>query len=164
MQTRVGFLFLTFISLFLLFLNNNAYSQDIKGQADAELNKNAVYGNIGSAVLYWTTTGYYERLIKQNMGGNSNISSFAKIGFGGYATWGIGGNFLLAQIGLLTGAKRHHFEISAGPNSYLNGDLKGFRFYSALMGYRIQKPGGNFIFRTGIGLPEALYLGLGVSF
>jgi len=32
------------------------------------------------------------------------------------------------------------------------------------IGYRMQKPNGHFIFRTGVGWPEALYIDLGVSF
>ena len=32
------------------------------------------------------------------------------------------------------------------------------------IGYRFQKPGGKFVFRTGIGFPESLYLSLGLCF
>ena len=32
------------------------------------------------------------------------------------------------------------------------------------IGYRFQKPTGGIIFRTGISLPEAIYLSLGYSF
>ena len=95
---------------------------------------------------------------------NSKISSFVKIGTGGYALWGIGGQYILAQYGILIGAKKHHLELGAGPNYFISGDLVGELPFTTTLGWRIQKSGGNFIFRMGASLPEAVYIGLGVSF
>ncbi|PZE17691.1 hypothetical protein DNU06_07630 [Putridiphycobacter roseus] len=127
-------------------------------------NKNALSTNIGIGGLYFTATGYYERLLQQNKW-QKNISSFVKFGYGAEAHWGGGGMYMLAQYGIFTGAKIHHLEISTGPNFFISGDLKGdFAPWSAALGWRVQKPGGNFIFRMGAAWPEAIYTGLGVSF
>lgn len=97
---------------------------------------------------------------------NRKISSFVKGGIGGYAIWGTGGQYVLAQYGILTGAKKnHHLELGAGPLYFANGDLQDGEIpVTATVGWRKQKPGGKSIFRMGVSWPEALYVGLGVSF
>lgn len=150
---------LLIIISFLLGLINSVYGQ-IENTQEVELKKNAVYGNIGIGPVYFTGTGYYERIITQN----NKISSFAKVGIGGYAIWGTGGQYILAQYGILTGAKKHHLELGAGPAYFISGDLKeGEPPFTATIGWRNQKPGGRFMFRMGASWPEALYIGLGVS-
>jgi len=128
------------------------------------LNKNAIYANVGTAGLYFTATGYYERMITQSR----KIATFAKIGIGGYGTIDEdSGEYILAQYGLLTGAKKkHHLEIGAGPAYSINDDdgVEGELLFTATVGWRIQKPGKNFMFRMGASFPEALYVGLGYSF
>jgi hypothetical protein len=64
-------------TLFMLCSINSVYGQEANTQ-EGELNKNALYGNVGIGALYFTTTGYYERMITQH----SKISSFAKVGIG----------------------------------------------------------------------------------
>jgi len=59
--------------------------------------------------------------------------------------------------------KKHHLEVGAGLVKSLE------KYYDIIplpgsIGNRIQKPNGHFIFRTGVGWPEALYFGLGLSF
>jgi hypothetical protein len=143
----------------LLSSSSIVYSQS-ENIKDIGLNKNAIYGNVGIGGLYLTATGYYERIITQN----NKISSFVKAGVGGYALWGIGGQYILAQYGILTGAKKHHLELGVGPNYFLNGDLQGELPFTATLGWRIQKPRGKFIFRMGGSWPEAVYIGIGASF
>lgn len=139
----------------------HAYSHNEKSNNDL-LNTNAIYGNVGSGGLYFTATGYYERLLKQNMW-ERHISSFVKIGFGGETHWLGKGTYFLAQYGLLLGGKTHHLEMGLGPSYFIPGYFEGI-FPSATVGWRIQKPGGSFIFRMGASVPEAIYLGVGVSF
>ncbi len=139
---------------------NFVYGQEDNNQK-VKLYKNALYSNVGIGPIYFTGTGYYERMLTQK----NKISTFVKIGIGGYSIWGTGGQYLLAQYGIITGAKRHHFELGAGPAYFLSGDLKeGEPPITATIGLRNQKPGGKFMFRMGISWPEALYFGLGVSF
>ena len=139
---------------------NYSYGQKENPQ-EKIFNKNTIYGSIGSGGLYFSATGYYERIITQN----DKISSFVKAGYGGYSTWGGGAQYVIAQYGILTGSKKHHLEIGAGPGYFINNgpDLVDIPI-SATIGWRIQNPSSNFIFRTGASLPEALYVGIGFSF
>ena len=155
-STKTNLLIITTI---LLCAISSVYGQKENTQ-EVRFNKNAIYGNVGIGGLYFTATGYYERIITQK----SKISTFVKVGAGGYEAWGVGGQYILAQYGILTGVKKHHLEIGAGPHYYLNGDLQGDFPFSATIGWRVQKPGGKFIFRMGASWPEAIYVGLGVSF
>ena len=59
--------------------------------------------------------------------------------------------------------EKHHLEVSAGLVKSLDKYYDIFPL-SGSIGYRMQKPNGHFIFRTGVGWPEALYIDLGVSF
>ena len=135
------------IKALLLYSISHSIAQEVT-LPEVEFNKNRIYGNVGYAGLYFSATGYYERMIKQKMW-NSNISSFVKVGYGAYIYWEGKGKYLLAQYGLLTGAKTHHLEIGIGPCYFITGDLKGDVLVSGIVGWRIQKPGGNFIFRMG---------------
>ena len=147
---------------FLLGSIKNGTAQEGKLQ-EIRFNNNAIYGNVGNGGLYFTATVYYERTIKQKIW-NRNISSFVKVGFGAEAHWEGEGMYILAQYGLLTGAKTHHLEIGLGPNYFISGELKESPPISGTIGWRIQKPKENFIFRMGASWPEAVYLGLGFSF
>ena len=135
------------------------YSQN-ESIKDVGFYKNAIHGNVGIGGLYLTANGYYERMITQS----SKILSFVKVGIGGYSTWGDEGNYILGQFGILSGANKHHLELGAGPRYVINGNIQGYGPFTATIGWRIQKPGGNFIFRLGASWPEAIYVGLGFSF
>jgi hypothetical protein len=143
----------------LLSSTSIVYSQK-ESIKDTGFYKNAIYGNVGIGGLYFTATGYYERMMTQN----SKVLSFVKVGFGGYSTWGDEGNYILGQFGVLSGANKHHLELGAGPRYVINGGLQGYLPFAATIGWRIQEPGGNFIFRMGVSWPEAVYIGLGFSF
>lgn len=147
------------VSILFLCAFNTVYGQ--KENAPKEFHKNAVYGNVGVGGLYFTATAYYERVLTQR----SKFTTFVKVGTGGYVLWGLGGQYILAQYGILLGAKKHHLEIGLGPGYFVSGDFKGDGPpLSGTIGWRIQKPGGKFIFRTGASWPEAGYIGLGFSF
>ena len=148
------------ITISILLLSSGIVYSQKESIKDVGFNKNAIYGNVGIGGLVVTATGYYERMITQN----SKISSFVKVGVGGYALAGDGGQYILAQYGILTGAKKHHLELGAGPNYFINGDLQGGLPFTLTLGWRIQNPGGKFIFRMGGSLPEMVYIGLGFSF
>lgn len=124
------------------------------------LNKNAVYGNIGIGGLYFTATGYYERVLYQN----EYRSSFIKTGFGGYSMWADEGLYTLAQYGFIFGQEKHHFELGAGGLFGLAGDMKNLLNPSLTVGWRVQKPESKKLFRLGVSIPEAIYVGFGRSF
>jgi len=126
-------------------------------------NKNLIHTSIGSGGLYFSATVYYDRIIKQKMW-NRNITSFIRVGYGSAVYYGSESSYLLTQYGILTGVKKHHLEVSVGPAYFTNRNLLGDYSPTAALGWRYQKPGGNFIFRLGIAVPEAIYLGLGIAF
>ncbi|MEQ9375010.1 MAG: hypothetical protein RIG68_07535 [Imperialibacter sp.] len=143
---------------FLLCCIQSVYAQEDQTQ-DVGLNKNGFYGAAGIVPFYLTATAYYERILGQK----KVVTSFVKVGYGVYSSWGGGGRYVLAQYGILTGKKNNHFELGAGPNWFLKGDFEGRLPVTATMGYRFQKPAGDFIFRTGVSIPESVYIGVGIS-
>lgn len=144
------------ILLFIMPINGSAQEENL-------LKTNNIYGSVGVGGLYFTASGYYEKILKQGMW-SKNISCFVKAGGGGYALWGVGGQFALGQFGFLTGSNTHHLEVSAGPAYIFNGDLFGMLPVSGAIGWRIQKPGKHFIYRMGAAWPEAGYISLGFAF
>lgn len=87
-------LILTIAVLLCSIKQGNAQNDSLK---EAELNKNAIYGNLGDVVFYTSATVYYERVIKQHMW-NKSISSFAKVGMGKFSDWGADGNYSTFQV------------------------------------------------------------------
>ena len=161
------FHFISF-TILLVFIVNTLSAQDTKtGLVKPSLNSNAIFGDIGINLevvgdAWFTGTVFYERMFKLKAN-KTDISTFARVGFGGMAYWGGDATFAIAQVGILTGAKNNHLEASLGVTSLLNESYKIFPI-STSIGYRRQKPGGHFIFRTGVAWPEALYIGIGTSF
>lgn len=154
--------------IILLMISNTIKAQNAKPDSvELKMFNNAIYGSVGISLeligeSLFTGTAYYERMFRRNER-KSNISTFVKAGFGGAAGWEDLNPYILGQFGILTGANKHHLEVSGG-------FVKSFSEYwdlfplSGSIGYRIQKPDGHFIFRTGLAWPEALYFGLGKSF
>jgi len=74
----------------------------------------------------------------------------------------------LLNAGYVIGRKKHHFEGGLGiVNDVVNNRNKTtFLEPSGFMGYRIQnfRSKSSFVFCTGLGYPEILYVGLGLSF
>lgn len=147
------------------------------------LKKNAIYGTVGTVGIYGAAEGNYERMIAET--GKGFLKSYwARVGYGGYYSWEDSGSLFVIGLTALTGARKSHMEFNVGftstydrdsyeigvSNSSIGGDPKPakseFRDYSPAgsIGYRFQKPGGSFIFRTGFGFPESLYVSLGFCF
>lgn len=156
-------LLLTATLLFLLFFasQKSSYAQDIPEQEKVGLNKNIFHGGLGFAGIYISATINYERILTQNQ--NRFITgTFVKAGLGTFASLYDDGQYLFAQYGILTGKNAGHFEASAGPNFALTEyDHLPVAFS---FGYRNQKPGKSFMFRTGLAYPESIYFGMGLSF
>ncbi|MGC9341331.1 MAG: hypothetical protein ACP5E3_01375 [Bacteroidales bacterium] len=123
-----------------------------------KLARNAVYGSLGTGLFFFSGTGFYEQILTKNTA-HKKVLSFVKGGFGGYANRK-GWTYLMLQYGILTGSSANHLELGAGLVYYFIGDSP----LSGTIGYRYQKPGGDFIFRTGISRPEVLYVSIGVAF
>ena len=168
----------TLLSFLLILLTSSlALSQpdDWKNKKSKEfnselhLNKNNVNFGLGYGVIAINANTTYQRL-----------KAHQKI----YSVWSAGLSYLFVgffsddhifipslRYGIMTGIdKKHHFEINAGPqllvgiyNDRLDFAASEFEF-GFNVGYRMQKPQGSTIFRTGVGYPELLYVSLGFSF
>ena len=159
-----------------IFFSTFAFGQNkINESVDSlVLNKNSLNGNnislsIGSALLANGLGLKYERLIPRKKvyytltGG----AHFFRIDFFGAEDHSI----VYISNGLITGLnKPNHFEASLG----LGWDMGDFESapgsgYNAIVpvlniGYRFQRPNKSLVFRSGIGVPEFLYVSLGHSF
>ncbi|SIN76250.1 hypothetical protein [Algoriphagus halophilus] len=128
-----------------------------------EFYKNSLQGSLGFAGLFAAATSNYERIISLPQG-KWITATYLRFGIGAYGVWGGKGNFTYLQYGVFTGKKANHFEISAGPNIGFKEVDSEIPVISFSTGYRLQKPGKHFMLRTGVGLPESIYFGLGWSF
>lgn len=171
---RVVFIFLLMVNISI------AQQKEMSEQRTLGKNNINVYG--GWFVLIYGVGGNYQRLIKKDSGyytlsasvnlGRSNAifgNSFDEI------------SVISISNGFISGiGKRNHFEANVGLGfGYYNSEpyeTGGFfgptslphieRFVIPVfsLGYRYQVPNEGFIFRTGAGFPEFLYIGIGVSF
>jgi hypothetical protein len=147
-------------------------SNDIKS---IELKKNVLYGTFGVEYFefYGTLMGNYERMIVELPPSFFFHSFWFRIGAGpwrgGFDYPERGWNFT-STLSTLIGRKSSHMEIGGGVLYTYNLYYKKFqplirdRHLAGNLGFRYQKPGGNFLFRTGIGWPEFTYLSFGICF
>lgn len=138
----------------------------VSERQEAAFNKNTIFGSAGLGVYAGSITGYYERLLWH---GNKS-SMYARGGYGTSAGgWGDGYavSYGLIQTAVLFGGKNSHLELAFGAVMDLGGDkgnISGEFPLSGSVNYRFQKPKGPFIFRTGVGWPELLFIGTGIAF
>ena len=162
------------------------FSHTIYGQSEQDslerVRKNAVQASAGFGRVIAAYSVNYERLIVQ-FEDNSLIGLWGKAGVGGWAEYGNnGGDYQQLTVGLLTGKSSGHLELNFGGARMYN--QQGFENYWMIndpqakpvksnyvrwnpvgsLGYRFQKPDGGILFRTGLGYPEGVFIGLGASF
>ena len=168
MKKTIPFFTIINFTVILVFKANTLSAQEVNPDLlKSKMYSNVIYGNIGVNLetmgdAWFTGTAYYERMFNKNTS-ERNISTFVNIGIGAMTYREGSSSYILARYGILTGAKNNHLEASLGVTSLLNESYKIFPI-STSIGYRRQKPGGHFIFRTGVAWPEALYVGIGASF
>lgn len=135
--------------------------------------KNTIYGSAGIGIFNLWSAGFsYERKISGRDGiidillknGDVPISPFIRVSTGkGY--YFSEASYFSTEIGALTGKKKSHIEYAIGAVVFVDGYDKSISLtLSGFFGYRYQKPSGGLIFRTGLGVPELIYAGVGVSF
>ena len=162
------------------------FSHAIFGQSEQvsseRVRKNVVQASAGFGGVIAAYSVNYERLVIQ-FEDNSLIGLWGKVGVGGWAEYGNnGGDYQQLTVGLLTGKRRGHLELNFGGARMYN--QQGFENYWMIndpqakpvksnyvrwnpvgsLGYRFQKPDGGILFRTGLGYPEGIFIGLGASF
>lgn len=136
-----------------------------------ELKKNVVSAAAGGWPMefYFSLLGNYERLIYQTPR-SSFHSIWIRAGAGPWAEFGPTGVNFVSTLSALIGRQSAHLEFGSGVIFTWWSDSKSFhplvneKHLAGFLGFRYQKPGGNFVFRTGMGWPEGIFLGLGYCF
>ena len=160
-RVKHSFLAFLFIGAAYLIPMNCSLAQEVANN-EATFKENTIHGGLGFAGIVATATLNYERILTQNFDRNI-VATFVKVGFGSYAgVWLDSGQYTFVQFGFLTGKKANHLEVSAGPMIGIGGEIDLPIAFG--VGYRHQKPGKPFLFRTGIAFPESLHFGMGLSF
>lgn len=117
----------------------------------------------GGIVAFYVPAGiFYERMF-QGERFLPKLTKFVDLGVGAVGYWEGESVFVFSRYGILTGHKKYHLEATLGAVGYLNGDIVGM-LPAASIGMRRQKPNSHYVFRTGVGIPEAIYVSWGVSF
>lgn len=157
--------------LFFACLSFNCSGQigSVKNQMVIEnndFNKNVVRGSLGFALIYVQASVQYERMLIGRH--NKSLQSlWVSAGGGRYYLYSEWGNQFNLKTFALFGKNAAHFELGVGvalvmtePDALNNVNI----IPAGNLGYRFQKSDGHFMFRTGVGLPEGLYIGFGFVF
>jgi hypothetical protein len=154
-------IFTSFFALFTISL----FSQElVKDTVRHKINESALYGGLGITPLYGSITVNYEIMLVER----PNLvfkKRGLRIGTGIYQYSDDGSLNIIINYTCLTGAENNHFELGLGV-AYMHFLTTSGRYVAPApnIGYRFQKPDGKFIFRTGVGFPELLYLSFGYAF
>lgn len=152
------------IFLFLIICSFSFYSQNdtIKNE-ELTFSKNTIYVSILPYPQFdeiFSLSAHYELIIGTNK--KQNFNTIFRFGTGLLSIgWG-GAPYINSSFGFFTGSKKSHFEMTLGAITFPLSDW--FTLPAGTFGYRYQKLGGGFIFRTGIGFPEVLFISFGKSF
>ncbi|MFC2090611.1 hypothetical protein ACFLT1_07505 [Bacteroidota bacterium] len=167
-------LFYTLSFFIILSSSTSAYSQENLSGNNTQ-KKNAINGTVGYWVLGGTANAGYARLVGEN--NDKFFKSYwlgADVGVG--VLWTSTWRYINMGLTALSGSNNNHFELSVGLTtsvdtySYENREPGNPVNYwlslrpSGSLGYRFQKPDGSFYFRTGIGVPDGLFVGIGFRF
>nr|WKN38260.1 hypothetical protein K4G66_06040 [Tunicatimonas sp. TK19036] len=172
------------ITLFAYYFTSYAQG-DVSDSVHVGLKKNVVHISAGFVPLRGAYNLNYERMIAELSKSFIN-SILLRVGGGEWGAWAVGGSHLVGGVSILTGSRKGHVEFNAGltrlydrlgyeghieSNLLFNNNeppppKSQFVYYypAGALGYRYQKPGGHFVFRTGIGYPETIYIGFGAAF
>lgn len=160
------------VFIIFLFYISICYSQGLNTDINSnKLKKNVIYATVGvhPGEFYGTLMANYERMIIEFP--TTFVSSiWVRVGAGPWVWWTGKGTNYVSTISLRTGRKGVHMETGLGALLTYNPESNNFHplvhdsYLAGNIGFRFQKPGRKFVFRTGIGWPEFLYLSLGCSF
>ena len=163
---------LLLILCFIFFISIGNSQENKSDISSIGLKKNVIYGTLGVDIedTYVTFLGNYEHMIFELP--NSFFQSFwIRIGAGPWAAFDAnGGTNYVSTLSAVMGKRSAHLEIGSGVLFTYDSGTKMFhplvndRHLAGNLGFRFQRPGGHFVFRTGIGWPEFMYLSLGFCF
>ena len=150
-------------------LSNLTFAQTETIPVTSTLNKNHINFNASWSIVAYGIALDYERLLPSK---KYNLYSSFSIGAGlteiNFFT--IDQYFVpTIQYGIITGlGSKHHFEAKGGISTPLNRSPLRFDDYDIIpnlkIGYRLQAPKESFVFKTGVGFPDVLYVSFGFSF
>jgi hypothetical protein len=158
------------IIIFSLIIIPGAFSQG-KSSGITGLKKNSVYGTAGILIedMYGNITANYERILVTFP--KSFVQAIQlRAGAGPWVAWMSDGVNFFSVMSLLMGKGNSHLETGMGvlftyhPDTEQWAPIVNDRHIAGNIGYRYQKPGGWFVFRTGLGWPEGMYLSFGYCF
>jgi len=164
------------------------YTSKTIAQEISELNfkKNGIYGSVGYLIFLIDGTINYERLIISSKSSYSKY--YAHASYSRYVSRAFSlsrGSFTNFSAKTILGKKKDHLELGLGisfitiinendEDEFLDGtiesksiheeEIEKERLPHVVIGYRYQKPGGNFIFRWGISFPNGIYISMGLAF
>lgn len=173
--------------IFMLLFIATSSLQTINAQVSDDASKNIIYATLGlgptigpDVVNALTASVSYNRLVVNNDNRFFN-KQYITASFGSYGAFGLGldksfrGTMIAGGYTLLTGKGKHHLEIPLKAVLFAGNtkedNAQGMEVItntitsrpSVGIGYRYQKPGGSFVFRTGYDSVDAIYLSFGFT-
>lgn len=148
--------------VFSLFFIQPLYSQsyDYEGFAG-----NVVYGTNGSVIVASIGKISYERIVI-NPDNSLNASLWFKLDVGAVYSGKLFSYYGAGFTLLTSGKENNHVEFNGGLSYFdeivSNNDDTALPNFA--VGYRYQRPGGELVFRTGLGFPDGLYASFGYAF
>lgn len=173
------------ITLLVLSVLSIGYNSSAFGQDSTIVEpKNIIYATGGTLGLWFTANFNYERLVAKTKDRKYLIKCYAHGSAGAYATWGGSGPTYVTSVKGVLGRKNSHLELGIGIAALVNNYEYDYSYQNyvrgsepkpkkldywwilpaATIGYRYQKPGEAFVFRTGVGFPDGVYISFGGAF
>jgi hypothetical protein len=163
----VTIFFLLFSSLYTAKAQENTDNLKLLEPQKISPPSSVLYLNIGSLGTYTSATLNYEHLLWKPTKGvfksyyaNFDVGVFAVIDLISSVNEG-----LTSTVGIvgLTGKRNGHFEVGMGVSTLFDSQGEVYPVPDVTLGYRYQRESG-FMFRTGLGFIQGLYLSFGTSF
>lgn len=150
-----------FFAAFSLFAICQRQSDD---KEKFKIKTSTIYGSLGITPLYGHVSTNFELMFVERPD-KVFIKRGVRVGTGIYQYFDDASLNSIISYTCLTGAEKNHFELGVGV-AYMHFLTRSANYLlpAPNIGYRYQKPEGNFIFRSGLGFPELLYVGLGYLF
>ena len=158
-----------FLFSFCLVLSPLSHAQLEKGVTQSKLDRNNISIDFGYAIIAFSASLKYELLVPTK---KEYLQQGVSIGLNLHQV-----NFFSIQryilpslrYGLIFGERNHYFDLFGGVGLLYDRPINSWDDSEVTpvfnLGYRNQKPdNGGYIFRTGVGYPELLYISFGVSF
>ena len=143
-----------------------AFCQTKEDETSDNFRKDVVYGTVGFLPNIVCNINYERQIIHPIKGPVSSIN--LRLGFGVEGDLAGSENLCLLSSNFIFGSGSSHFETDIGA-AYRFDVVKQYYYKKDGItpiinpGYRFQKKNGHFVFRTGIGWPDCIYLSLGFA-